>query len=85
MVTLKQISVDTANGLSLQVAAKRIGIKTLGLKYKTAVFNERITMDEVDLLRGRLKALRVKTIPEFIQKRHAGVAYPNFPIVYATE
>jgi len=84
MVTLKQISIDTANGLSLQVAAKRIGVKTVGQKYKVAVYNERITLDEVELLRQRLKALQVKTIPEFIQKRQVN-AYPNFPIVYATE
>jgi hypothetical protein len=84
MVTLKQITIDSANGLSLQVAAKRIGIKTLGQKYSAAMFNDRITRDEVELLRARLKALHVKTIPEFVQKRQVN-DYPNFPIVYATE
>jgi hypothetical protein len=84
MVTLKQISIDSANGLSLQVAAKRIGVKKLGSKCKLAMFNERITREEVEVLRAALKAQKVVRIPEFIQKRQVN-NYPDFPIIYATE
>lgn len=78
----KYISLDRANGLSLQIAARSVGIK--GRKYQNALVTNRITKDEVELLRAALQTIRVKAVPEFTQKRPRS-DYPPIEVHYFTE
>lgn len=79
---LKYISLDTANGLSLQIAARSIGIRER--KYANAIASNRITKQEVEMLRERLRAANVKAVPEFTQKRFK-TNYPQVEVHYFTE
>jgi hypothetical protein len=81
---VKYISLENANGLSLQAAARTLGVKVLGRKYADAIASTRITMEQLELLREGLKLAKVRSIPSITQKRPKG-DYPHIALVFAEE
>jgi hypothetical protein len=81
---IKYISLDNANGLSLQAAARTLGVKVLGRKCLDAMTTTRITKEQLELLRTGLRAAKVRSIPSITQKRPKG-DYPHIELVYAEE
>jgi hypothetical protein len=80
----KYISLENANGLSIQAAARTLGVKALGRKYAAAIASTRLTMEQLELLREGLKIAKVRSIPSITQKRPNG-DYPHFALVFAEE